>query len=329
MDENNQRAKRTIAGIILIFMLLEATLYGLDNMKRLKEPENWGTRPVIPYKIDKCLELFNQNPGKLKVVMIGDSMPELAFNPILFDAYFDNKTISYNLALSGTPMSFQGRFISDVVLNRIHPDLVLISTTIYDMTISNDNTKEAEELFSQPMAHFYFQNTSGMDENELLSYNLEKSWLTYRYRSVIFESLLNLNPISDFDKYFIRGCANRTQRMVGNTTKEYINELYAPWALDMEGVNNWQYAIGNLTEKGVQYLIVGHPYNHDRINNPEFNALLDAYPEDRVLDLNGNLTLSPDYLWHNSNHLNSEFGAPIYTRFVSEKLSNVPWFSLN
>ncbi len=304
----------------IIIMGLETCLYIMEVSGLLPEPYEWGNRPDIPYKFNECQELFTQNSGKLKVVTVGDSRPELAFDPFFFDALFTNKTISFNLASSGTKIKFQSLYIQKMIIEKMQPDVLIWDVSYWEFYYADPSRTNEEEILNFPETRFYAENTQGLDFFGLLNYYLYRYSKIYRYKSLLWPDSMksqNLKNFPPYDRGFWRSEVVSYQS--GESGIIPFQALSEGKTYNAEANQMFLDTLDYLLEKNITVLVVYGPYNHKKIVFPELDATFSTLPSDMFLDLNGNESLMDDSLSHNAFHLN-KYGAQIYTQFVYDKI---------
>ncbi|MFX1503603.1 MAG: hypothetical protein ACFFDH_21765 [Promethearchaeota archaeon] len=314
--------------VLMIFILIstEAYLWFWSEGDNI-EPYEWGSRLEIPYKVNDCYELFSnpKNRHKTRVLIIGDSRPESAFYPELFDEYFNDKTISYNLAIAGTAIPVQALLINKVIIPKLKPDIIIWEISVpQDFTDDELNLELDERTLNTPMGRYYNQNTKDLDFDELCEYFLFKSSRIYRYRSNLRPDFFYLNEyektkIESFKEWYQRGYLKHYDSIY--PSDENISEVDCIYKLHKDSVEKYFDTLEILEEKTDFFLIVTGPNRFLKLNFPEISAIFNKLSPKNYLNLNGNETFYNDDFWHNPTHLNI-IGASLYTKYLYEKISN-------
>lgn len=313
--------------ILMIFILCFFEIYLFfwsenDNI----EPYQWGSRTEIPYKINDCYELFSnhKHKDKTRIVIIGDSRPECAFYPEICDEYFDDETISYNLAISGTGILVQSFLIQKIVIPKLKPDIIIWELSIpQDFEDNKENLELDERTLETPMGRYYTENPDKSDFEELCKYNLLKYSRIYRYRANLRPDLFYLNEyekrnIDNFNEWFERGHLKMSETI--KTTNENVRDVSFVYTLHEESVNKFFDTIEIMEDNTDFFLIVSGPNRYMKLVFPDITAILNKLSLKNFLNLNGNDSFYHDDLWFNPTHLNV-IGATLYTKLVYEKIS--------
>ncbi|GAB4323707.1 MAG: hypothetical protein Kow0069_28910 [Promethearchaeota archaeon] len=317
-----KEAKGAILAIILLGVV-ELTFRSLEARGALGEPYDWGSRNRIPFKLNEARRLFNSNPGKLRVVMLGDSRPELAFDPFQFDDAFNDTTIAYNLAESGTGVRFQAAYLRHVVLPVLHPDIVVWEINNNDFKQDPPHDQQEAHVLSQPGMRFHSGDLSGASLKEMVKWLLSKVSTAYHHRRDLqpaefpgseesYEKIYGSIYERGYWDSRRKGCDSGLDRMINVTHNLRVHPNAAAAFLE---------ALNLLERRGVQFVVVYGPFNHYRHDVPEIRELLNHVPDSRLLELNGEPSLADDGLYYNPFHLNA-YGASIYTSFVIEKVAS-------
>lgn len=324
--------KNGVKAVILCFIIVvgsDSILRVLDAYGMLWEPNDWGNRPNVASKINECMGLFNQNQGKFKIVAIGDSMIEMALDPVLLDSYFDNKTITYNFGIAGTAVRFQKVYLEKVILPKLKPDFVIWHFNPVDFWNWTPVNEEEWEILGSSMGRYHTENTTGLDffgqVNQFLLHNspLYKNrgyfvppWFDF---SIYWGLIAPSNVNGYWRTYDQQYTSNDT--MIINRPGITPNVDGYPVSFDTLSASQLLESLSFIEAKGLDYLVVYGPFNHFNYSFPELDSLFESIPQWQFLNLNGNESLMWDELYYNFNHLNA-YGSHIFTQFVFEKVKN-------
>ncbi|MHA1646357.1 MAG: hypothetical protein ACTSVL_02190 [Promethearchaeota archaeon] len=296
-----------IIGMMMVFSFsIEISLFCVGQNNLFIEPYNWGNRNEIPFKINECNKLFSENPDKYKVIFIGDSMGEMAFDPITFDNFFNQTTISYNLAFQAVGVMFESLLL-DIILDQISPDFVIWQVNIKDLSISG--VEDDAVLLSNPMPRYHQDNWEGFD---IAAKFLMKNSHIYRSRLLLPSTWAS---ILYYKSRFSRGLWSTSNRI------EFVNETeQIEWIAPFfsEGAVKINDTIQDLEKRNIPYLFLNSPQYKQNISFYEFDNLMNSYSENQYLNLQGNESFdNTDF--YNNNHLN-KYGAEKCTTFLCEKI---------
>lgn len=322
--------KQVLQSLVLtltILILLEGSLGILEMTNSLPEPYEWGSRQIISWKINECRKLFSQpeHKNKIKVVIVGDSKPQVSFDPHFMDNYFNNITISYNLGFRGIGMRMYSILIQDLIIPKISPDLLVWELNTHDFVDENFTNRDENFSLTSPMGRYYYQYTEGLDFEGLLEYYLLKYSRIYRYRSIILPSFLyfdsvTLSDIKTYEETYDRGFLRRWGKYNGSQPLKIRNMTIQRKFLE-EGESLFFQTKNAIEAHNISLLIVHGAYRHLKVTYPRFDAILNTLNFDNFLDLNGNETFLDNGLYSpDGKHLN-HLGAKVYTSFVCKKLT--------
>lgn len=316
---------KAIAITFIIFFSVERFLFILDSNNLIDEPYLWGNRSEIAYKLNKCKELFNnpKHKNKLKILIVGDSVGELAFDPFKFDNLSENKTISYNLCITQTAVRFQSFFIKKVIIPKFEPDFIIWTLTIpYDFAdIENVNKYEAE-LLNSKIVRYYNIDFRGLNAIDFFDLLLIKISRIYKFRfSFLPEQFLLTSDldgiIEDYENLYKRDFWRSFR--VYDEDNESMHDVY----IDMKFHNESEILFFNTLDfieyHDTRFLVVVNPARNMNIVYPPVDELFNKLESEKILNLNGNESFMDNNLNHNINHLNY-YGAQLYTEFIYRKI---------
>ena len=304
---------KSLAFALIILAGFELTLTILESNNQLEEPYDWRNRLDIGYKINQCIQLFKENPEKIKVLVIGDSRVQQALWSRKFDSYFNNRTITYNLAFPATGTLFQSYLLRYVGLPKMKPDVLIWDFSHTDVENTTFQINENSVIFGLPASRYYFDYTCNITLNEAIDYFLMKTFRIYRYRTLFYYNQIVDLALNLFENGFLfnNGTYHDTHTQLYNVT------TFSPDLPTLTEINETRRC---LIEKNILHLVISPPHNYARFVNVAIQQIYNQFGQQYFLDLNGNESLTPDVLYYNEGHLNPA-GAEIYTRFVCEKLN--------
>ncbi len=323
--KNQYLNKKALFVCVSILISVEFTLWIMEINDQIDEPYLWGSRNIIAFKINDCRKLFNsdENEDKIRVVAIGDSYLEAAFDPNSFDEFFNNKTISYNFGLQGCAVPFQSFIIQKLIIPKLKPDIVIWSLSVLS-DFKEDSRVEGQEKanLNNPMARYYSDNLNDITIDVLPDYLLLKLFRIYKYRLVLLPDLFDLNEdleneIESYQDDYVRGFDIHYERYNGaaeNLTEEIVTSKMAKGRDD-----DFFAAINALEKEKIDFLVVTKSPYYSKTIFPEVDEIFDKLDSRNFLDLDGNLILSNSSLHYNRNHLNY-YGAQVHTNYLCEKL---------
>ncbi|OLS13084.1 MAG: hypothetical protein RBG13Loki_3314 [Promethearchaeota archaeon CR_4] len=147
-DKSHQNWIKSLILFGILFFSIDSCMNILDALGMMGEPYDWGNRLLIPAKVNQARDLFLQNPGKFRIVHIGDSRGETNLDPFYVDEYFSNTTITYNLAISGTENQFQSLYIKHVIIPRLHPNLIIWDVNNVDFDNDVEELRQRTEMYT-------------------------------------------------------------------------------------------------------------------------------------------------------------------------------------
>ena len=105
-------------------------------------------------------------------------------------------------------------------------------------------------------------------------------------------------------------------------------EVYDVWnslSFPEESKNLFSSSIDLLESNEINYLMINGPYNYEKRICSELDDLISSkISEANYLDLNGNITLTPNNLYSHEYHLNIQ-GGLIYTQMICDKIEANLW----
>lgn len=306
--KNKNNALKIFGMMMVFFFSMEISLFYVEQNSLVIEPYNWGNRHEIPFKINDCHKLFSENPDKYRVIFIGDSMGEMEFDPLLFDNFLNQTTISYNLAFQGVGVMFESLLLN-IVLDKLAPDFVIWQLNVKDLSITGEENET--ELLNTPMPRFHQNNWEGFDAAAIF---LMKNSLIYRTRFLLPSTWIS---ISYQKSRFSRGFwSTDTKIEPENETKqiERITPFFSNGALEINST------IKKLEERNIPYLFLNSPCYKYNISFYEFDKFMNSYPDNRYLNLQGNESFDNND-FYNTFHLN-KYGAAKCTEYIYDKIRN-------
>ncbi len=332
MEVQKRSRKKVVKSLLfclLILVAIDNILRVLDAEGVLWEPSEWGNRPEIATKLNKCMDLFNRNDAKFKIVFVGDSTTEIGIDPVLLDSFFNNETISYNFGIAGTSPRFQSVYFEKVILPKLKPDFVIWSVNPSDFWDSIPTNEFDNAILRTPMGRYYTGDGSGLDFFGQVNQFLFQNSPLYRYRGYF------VPPWLDFSIYrglianpYTNGYWTTDIKAYSSNDTTILNipGILPSWEGYPVSFNNLSAdrmveTLNLIQTNGLDYLVVYGPFNHFNYTFPELDYVLGSLTQERFLDLNGNETLMWDDLYNTIHHLNKD-GAQILTRFIYEKLAD-------
>ncbi|WP_371803592.1 hypothetical protein [Candidatus Lokiarchaeum ossiferum] len=304
---------RTIFIIFIFVFSSEAILYLFEYRNPNYEPYNWGSRNEISYKINECKKLFEENQNKTKILLFGDSVGEMMFNPLQIDLKSKNKTISYNMAFEGVGIRFES-FLINLTLKILNPNIIIWQfghQDFFGLSDINDIT-----LLNTPIGRYHQKNwieTSPVEKN-LLDYSR-----IYRYR--IFDIPYHLFQYYQYNRFFENGFRSSIQMMDHFETFK-IDVYNKTYIQSVESIFN--NTLKFLDKEKVDYFMTSGPIYNTKIIFDKFDHLTQNLPSNKYLDLLENPSFNYTH-FSNTYHLN-KFGAEIATKqifnFVEDNFSS-------
>jgi len=308
----NKTEIKAVLTALMILACIEGVLWILETNNFLDEPYHWGNRNDIPFKINQCKHLFS-NPihrDKIKVIAIGDSKSERAFDPYTFDEYFNNKTISYNFGISGCSIRFQAFLIEYIILTKLKPDfLIWVVDVPNDFKDHENQIQQDIDNLNLPMASVHRNDFTGLNFEEKFDLFLLNMLKIYQHRIYL--------DLKWFIDEYHRGLVIAYEQYEGDN--EGLHDENSTARFHKESGDIFLDTIELIENEDLDYLIVTNPHRDTRILYPPTDYLFNQLSSKNFLDLNGNEELVNNSLYYNSNHLNY-YGAQIYTNLIGKKL---------
>ena len=331
--------KRTLIGILkkkglksklikefLVFgfglILIEGFLWHLEEVGYLGVPYEWGIRNDIAFKINDCIELFNDpdNKDKIKIVIIGDSVAECGFKPQYLDQLFNKKTISYNLAIAGTASLVHSFIIENLIIPKIKPDVIIWDIS-HPTVFAGEKDSRNNLTLSSPMGRYYTGNTEDLSFEEICKYYLLKYSRLYRYRLDLLPSFFGIkNDV--FEYYNSRYNRGWVEKKTSLTTIERNYTFYDPYLYELnEHAVEMFFDSIKLIQEETSYFLIVFPshFNYVITGSTYYSVIYNISPK-YFLDLNVREDSYIRNLWYDETHLNSN-GSLYYTYNIYNKLS--------
>ena len=310
--------------LVFIFGLIfiEGFLWRLEQIGYLGIPYEWGIRNDIAFKINDCIELFNDpdNEDKIKIVIIGDSVAECGFNPQYLDMLFNKKTISYNLALAGTASLVHSLIIENFIIPKIKPDIIIWDISHPSVFAEKEDDRNNLTL-SSPMGRYYTGNVEGLNFEALCKFYLLKYSRLYRYRLDLLPFFFGIkNDVHEYyQSRYDRGWVKKeTSLITTERNSTFYNSI--PYELDKDAVEMFFDSIKLIQEKTSYFLIVFPPHFKSVLTGSPYYSVIYNYSPKNFLDLNVREDFFLRHLWFDETHLNSN-GSLYYTYAIYQKLS--------
>ncbi|MBD3187311.1 DUF1574 domain-containing protein [Candidatus Bathyarchaeota archaeon] len=312
---------KTMGSLILVtslFLFVDTALNFTTSDGIAREPYTWGDRNEIPVKFNLCLDLFGQHPGKKRVIILGNSRPESGFDPKQFDSYFNNETISFNLAIRGTWMMFTAFFLEYMILPKIQPDIIIWDfhyRTFFEIYCNECHVKSRYNdynILNKIPVRCHMNRYSGMNASEMLQLIKYKSSFLYRTRTLVINPSWEIQPLLKHTRGFNWIPFNEWNEPFESFTHTFIDASN----YGMIAENTFQRIKGILDSMSIPVLFVYGPFGHEIIQFDPLDSLLNDLKEsDAFLDLNGSPEFTNASLYWDEVHLNCQ-GAKKYTEMI-------------
>ncbi|MHA1146648.1 MAG: hypothetical protein ACTSR8_00200 [Promethearchaeota archaeon] len=319
--------KKALITCFLLILSVEIVLRVMEFNNMFDEPYLWESRNEIPFKLNDCKKIFNdpENKDKIKIVVVGDSYLEGAFDPITFDNLTNEKTISYNFGIKGTAVPTQALLIKELIIKKLNPDIIIWTLSIVGDFKENEKV-ERQEFYNldSAIARSYSNNLAWCTIDTFFKWCLIKTFSIYKYRQFLFPKLFNLNDnltkeLNQYKDEYIRGFRilndtypGKNQNVTESTTTSNLAEGRKDLFLEI---------IDEFKRNKIDFLVISKSNHFDELRFPPVDDLFNSLDKKNFLDLNGNVNLSYNENCHNYNHINYK-GAQIFTKYVAEKLKN-------
>jgi hypothetical protein len=316
---------KTLKALILAVVILipiEGTFWILEENELLDEPYLWGSRNIIPYKINDCIDLFSQSEhkDKLKVITIGDSFCVTGLNPYLFDDYFNQSTITYNFGIMGTATRAQSFLIDKVLIPRFAPDAIIwMVNSPFDFVYNEESIAEDNSILDTPMGRYYNGDLNDMSLEELSETLFLKFSRFYKYRKMFIPEEFSPElkaEIEEFEKVYFRGY--RFSYGVNNNSPTFRALIWEKEFDSLAG-NKFINTINLMEDKKITYLVVSIPQYFAYIYYFYTDQLFQQLPQKSFINFNNfNMTFCNNLFYFDNLHLNV-LGAQLCTTLVAEK----------
>ena len=308
---------------VIILIPIEGVFRILEENELLDEPYLWGSRNIIPYKINDCIDLFSQpeHSDKLKVIAIGDSFCVTGFNPYFFDDYFNQSTITYNFGIMGTAARAQSFLIEKVLIPRFAPDAVIwMVNSPFDFVHNEETIADDNSILDTPMGRYYNGDLNDMSLEELSETLFLKFSRLYKYRKMFIPKQFSPElkaEIKEFEKMYSRGF-RYSFGFINNTAPPFRMLIWEKEFDSLAG-NQFENTINICEDKQIIHLVVSIPQYFACIYYYYTDQFFQQLPQKNFFNLNNlNSTFCNNLLYFDNLHLNV-FGAQLYTTLVAEK----------
>ncbi|MBD3187310.1 hypothetical protein GF325_10805 [Candidatus Bathyarchaeota archaeon] len=318
--------KTTLYSLVFVICTLftcEISIAAFELTGIIYEPVEWGERNNIPKKFNDCLKLFNQNPGKKRVVVVGNSQPLFAFNPYSFDEFFDHVTITYNLGIGGTAISFQSFFINYMIIDRLKPDFIIWDlhyASFFEFFNAREHKDETTHndynILDMLLPRMHTGNMNGLSENELAKIFLLKHFMMYKYRTIIPDRIGSLLIKDNTRGQVVSNDCELEETFSGFKNTTIQNHTYFP-----EAGHLFTSTLNRLEQLGIEFLVIYGPFPFDIITYHPVDVLFDTISPNNFLSFNGDLDFTDNTLYVDYLHLNLN-GSQVYMNHVLEKINN-------
>ena len=309
--------KKALVLTCICLASIELSLFILEQNGGLDEPDEWGARGVVAWKINDCKRLFDAHPDRYRILIVGDSRAEMAIWPEKIDNYFNNRTITYNFAFSGTGADFHAFFIIHYIIKQFQADFVIWDINYNDFNNDSYQLEQDEELNNIPMVRMHENNYSGLKTRDLMRLLLLRFSRIFRYKSVLLPPALNpyLENRREYDYRHGFWETYVNEFYSGETT---TTEMEMNFALHPPAYAKYRQAIEELKAAAIPFLVVTPPHAILRYKDPAIEAVF-ADLGTNFFSFNGHPDLVNSSLYYNSDHLNAH-GATVLTQILCEQI---------
>jgi hypothetical protein len=262
-----KRFKVEIVGVIVCLLLAELLVRTAVPRADI-EKGLWYSEDVAPK-----LALLQAQGKKVKVLVLGDSAVNDAFNPIVFDRAYKEltgkSTYSFNAAIAGAYTSIVSFYSRTVYPRYLKPDAIIYPITLMDL--SRPGNASQPEAFQISL----MENALAKRNSSLLGkidfWLLENSLL---YRSRAFFRRYIANPTSSFfndPKIDKRGFKAFTTRL-SKLTPDQLKKVRADAAnrsikkLNPGMIRQLELIIKNAKDRNIKFYLVADPLNPHMID---------------------------------------------------------------